>query len=323
MLSWLFFLVMSVAAMCGQVLGAGYLDLPDACMILQDTAPGEIHLQRSGICNGTPGRAFVDNSPGEVVKVYVEGQLIGEQMVKELAIVDVKGVLDKGETMAKEMALPENVHTESMRKKAEEVDSYYTSSEFQSKIEEQTNSILNGSMGYKAADYYTDVFSEKGGHLANDERIYIFVSSSMPMSALRTYAADVAKLSDRRVQMVMRGFIGGMSRIIPTTNFVANVLKKDASCELVGDKQCDMLPVDLLIDPLLFQRYGIEHVPAFVYVKGFESKAPGGSEGFTANVGKGGEVLSISGDASLIYIVSKFSTEYESTGLLKVAEALR
>lgn len=322
MLRWLFFLILSFIS-AGEAMAAGYLDTLDSCMILQGTSPGEILLRSAGVCNGVPGRAFVDNKPGEVVKVYADGTFIGEQRVKELAVADVQGALDKGEALAKEMVLPENPHDTTMKAKAAEVNKYYNSTAFQAKIEEQTNQILNGSMGVKASDYYPDVFAAKKGYLAKDERVYVFVSSSMPKHVLRTYAADIAKLGDEKVQMVMRGFIGGMSKMVPTTNFVAEVMKTKSTCELTNDTQCEMLPVSFIIDPMLFQRYGVERVPSFVYVKGFGSKNPGGSEGFASNVETAGEHLTMAGDASLGYILAAFAQESDSAGIEKASKALR
>lgn len=322
MLRWLFVLV-AVFVMAKSLYAAGYLDTPDVCMTLQKAEPTEVHLQPVGVCKGSPGRAFVDNNPGDVIKVFINGDFIGEQQVKKLSVADVSGALAKGAEMAKGLELQRNPHDDAMVQRAESLNAYYNSDEFRARVEEQMDRIKDGSLGVKTSDYYTDMPADRKGHLGENERIYVFVSKSMPLHVIRTYAADIARLGDRRVQMVMRGFVGGMSKIVPTINFVADVLKKDPMCQLTSESKCEMLGVDFLIDPLLFQRYGVERVPTFVYASGVEVKNPGGSEGFTPNIMSSGNVLSIAGDASFAYILSNFARESGSDMLAQAASTLR
>jgi len=326
MLRWLLFLIFVALTPVANVMAAGYLDTPDSCMVVQKAEGGGVWLESAGNCQGKPGRAFLEGvDPGDVFKVYADGRFIGNQQVKGLAVADVKSVLDRGSQSARDLVLPENVHTEAMQKKAQEVNTLYNSSEFQAKLQQQTDRILGGSMGAKASDYYPDLYEKmKAVHLGQDERVYVFVSSSMPQSVLRTYAEDIARLGDHRFQMVMRGFVGGVGQMVPTTNFVAEILKKDTGCALKSDVQCEMKPVNFLIDPLLFDRYDINQVPAFVYVKGLNMNNPGGSEGFGSNIGSPGEHLKLAGDASLGYVLSRFAGEKEaSAGLESAARALR
>lgn len=113
------------------------------------------------------------------------------------------------------------------------------------------------------------------------DKIYLFISSSMPIETLRNYARDIEEIKDQEVVMVLRGFVGGMKKIMPTRDFVLNVLKKDPDC---SGKECEAYNVNIVVDPLLFQRFGVEVVPTLVHE--------------TA-----GEFLSISGDASLNYLL--------------------
>ncbi len=130
--------------------------------------------------------------------------------------------------------------------------------------------------GYYGMDP-ADVVSEKRPGMADDthfsgtsifkedERIYIFVSSSVPKNTLRNYARVLDDLRQPRISMVMRGFVGGMTKVRPTLEFLRRVLFKDENC--YADK-CEVYRAPILIDPLLFRRYGIEDVPAVVYAKG-------------------------------------------------------
>lgn len=101
--------------------------------------------------------------------------------------------------------------------------------------------------------------------LKEDERIYIFVSSSVPKETLRNYARDIDSLGEPRISIVMRGFVGGMTKVRPTLEFLNGVLFKNENCD---SNKCEAYQAPLLIDPLLFRHYGIKAVPAIVYARG-------------------------------------------------------
>ena len=129
--------------------------------------------------------------------------------------------------------------------------------------------------------------------LKEDERIYIFVSSSVPKDTLRNYARDLDALGQPRMSIVMRGFVGGMTKVRPTLEFLRGVLFKEENC---NSEKCDAYQAPILIDPMLFKRYGIEAVPAIVYAKGVTDLTD--SEG----IKEGGETVDyyvLYGDAAL------------------------
>ena len=117
--------------------------------------------------------------------------------------------------------------------------------------------------------------------LKEDERIYIFVSSSVPKDTLRNYARDIDRLGQPRMSIVMRGFVGGMTKVRPTLEFLRGVLFKDENCD--SDK-CEAYRAPVLVDPLLFRRYGIEAVPAIVYARGVKGVDSTVSEGVKEEV---------------------------------------
>jgi len=101
---------------------------------------------------------------------------------------------------------------------------------------------------------------EFGTETLPNSRVYVFVSSSMPLTTLRQYAHSLARLG--RGVLVLRGFVGGAKEVKPTIRLIADILKKDSDCH---GPQCPRLPVEVQIDPLRFIRYGIHQVPALVY----------------------------------------------------------
>ncbi|MBI5642610.1 MAG: hypothetical protein HY954_03945 [Deltaproteobacteria bacterium] len=131
--------------------------------------------------------------------------------------------------------------------------------------------------------------------LKEDERIYIFISSSIPKETLRNYARNLDALGETRISMVMRGFVGGMTKARPTLEFLKGVLFKDGNCD---SEKCDAYHAQVLIDPLLFRRYGIEAVPAIVYARKIGGMDSTVSEG-VKKAAEMGDYYMLYGDAAL------------------------
>jgi conjugal transfer pilus assembly protein TrbC len=120
-------------------------------------------------------------------------------------------------------------------------------------------------------------FEEKGlqydeeylGRLAEQNReqslyenthLYIFISESVPNVTLRNYQKALEGIP---AAFVLRGLIGDdPSKFQPTQAWVQRMLCDDPPYE-TGSK-CFLNPVD--ISPNLFRAFGIERVPALVYV---------------------------------------------------------
>ena len=111
---------------------------------------------------------------------------------------------------------------------------------------------------------YKDPESEQAGLVSKPgDRLYLFISSSVPVPVLRRYAKAIDNIPG--AVLLMRGFIGGAKKVGPTMQFVAQVLRVDPNCT---GAECPMLRVRVDIDPLLFRRYGIKQVPAMVIAEG-------------------------------------------------------
>lgn len=167
---------------------------------------------------------------------------------------------------------------------------------------ERSKLIERGFYGMDAAGGVSGESQGQAGHahhgtaiLKEDERIYIFISSSVPKETLRNYARDLDALGQPRMSIVMRGFVGGMTKVRPTLEFLRGVLFKDETCDY--DK-CEAYRAPALIDPLLFRRYGIEAVPAIVYARGVKGVDSTVSEG-VKEVAETGDYYILYGDAVL------------------------
>lgn len=90
----------------------------------------------------------------------------------------------------------------------------------------------------------------------------LFVSSSMPVQTLRTYAAQLAKAGG---VMAFRGMPGGMTKVAPMAKLTAEILRLDPGCE---GPACAMRDVQVIVDPLVFRQHGVTRVPALAMIPG-------------------------------------------------------
>ena len=194
-------------------------------------------------------------------------------------------------------------------KKAEEfsqkIATYSRSEEFQNK-----QKVLKSQV-YQTAGIKNDHEKENGPELVSDQLV-LFVSSSMPEQTLRNYARDLAKLNG---VMVMRGTVGGISKLGATTKLTHDIIRVDPTCE--GAK-CKMWGTQMLIDPVLFRVYGIEQVPALIYQPNMHIQSY--CDGLE-KINRASAV--IYGDASLHGMLSRLgqiSPDRKITGLIKRLE---
>ena len=297
----------------------GYIATPDTCCVVDRVVEDTVHLRKVGICTGKPGRAYIETKLKKV-KVVVEGTLWKETDVEGMTIPDMANSLSNADRLAERMTVPGNRHEKEMTELAGTLDSYYHSDEFQLRVLNETERIKSEVFGDKVAGYYADKGKEVSkGKLASSERVYVFISSAMPLSTIRNYAASVARLGDPNVSLVMRGFVDGVSKIQPTIGFIASVLQRDQACR-PQDGDCEMLPAGLVVDPLLFRRYRIDRVPAVVYARGLKAEDAGLSEGDPTNTTISDHYAAY-GDARLEYLLDQIRRESGSDSLAALLAA--
>ena len=232
----------------------------------------------------------------------------------------VSGVITRANRLAADMknAIPANAYKRQGEIEARKTFEFYESPAFQRRVALENERLKKEVFrGLKA--YYRDMgphgkkaMSQRRKRLSPNERIYLFISSSVPETTLRTYIEQIAGLSDPNIEVVMRGFIDGMKYMSPTLKFIGKLLEKDPSCGL----SCGLYGVNVEVDPLLFRRYGILQVPAAVYVPDIEVLGPG-SEGLGRNA-KVGRSYAFYGDAALSYSLNRINEEAKSASLAAV-----
>ena len=90
----------------------------------------------------------------------------------------------------------------------------------------------------------------------------LFVSSSMPVAVLRSYAAQLEKAQG---VMAFRGMPGGLTKVGPMAKLSAQILRLDSACE---GPACAMRNVQLIVDPIVFRQHGVTRVPALAMIPG-------------------------------------------------------
>ncbi|WP_454884370.1 type-F conjugative transfer system pilin assembly protein TrbC [Sphingomonas oryzagri] len=95
----------------------------------------------------------------------------------------------------------------------------------------------------------------------------LFVSSSMPIDELRTYAMALEKTGGA---LAFRGMPGGLHRVGPMAKLSAEILRLDPGCD---GPACAMRATPIVIDPIAFRQHGIARVPAMAMVAGDPTRA--------------------------------------------------
>ena len=90
----------------------------------------------------------------------------------------------------------------------------------------------------------------------------LFVSSSMPVTTLRTYAGQLERVGG---VLAFRGMPGGLTKVAPMAKLSAEILRHDPGCE---GPACAMRDVQLIVDPLIFRQHSVTRVPALAMVPG-------------------------------------------------------
>ncbi|MDR6116637.1 type-F conjugative transfer system pilin assembly protein TrbC [Sphingomonas sp. SORGH_AS789] len=95
----------------------------------------------------------------------------------------------------------------------------------------------------------------------------LFVSSSMPVTTLRTYASQLERVGG---VLAFRGMPGGMTRVALMAKLSAEILRREPGC---SGPACAMRNVQVIVDPLVFRQHAITRVPALAMIPGDPTQA--------------------------------------------------
>ena len=228
---------------------------------------------------------------------------------------DVKAMMDAAGNQT--INIPQNKKD----KTADDTAAVFNSREYQRKLQQQIDTLksrLHPDQENQSQHPVSRKEKNQNNFLMRDERIYLFVSSSMPASTLKNYASDLDKLRDPNIVMVMRGFVNGIRFIKPTLEFIDNILLKDPGCDS-ATSQCAAYQANISIDPVVFSRFGIQTVPAIVYARGVNDTEAG--QGTTENIAA--DAYLVSGDMSLDYALELIGQKTQSSQIDNILKKLR
>jgi len=295
-----------------------YIETPSPCYKVEKIEDKRIYLRSTAeVCIQIMGKIQIEIEESiKHVFIHTDGKFWKEQTLTEFNLDSINQYMEKVDDLKKDLKVPENLHKEKVQEMAEKTYQFYQSKEFKEKLQAETDRLKEGVFKKPLEEYYSDSSKEiekTKGKLQPTERIYIFISSSVPIPTLRNYALALDRLGDPNIVMVMRGFVDGMKYIRPTINFVGDILKKDPGCDMTKQK-CDTYRADFQIDPLLFRRYQIAKVPAVVYATDVNVMDVQMSEGLENNT-KVSNYHVLYGDASLEYVLDTIQKETKSKSI--------
>jgi len=209
-------------------------------------------------------------------------------------------LLEKVKKDTDRMSLPTNSHNTAGMKAAQDAFARYQAEPWQQRIEAKKQQLSQRHLGPGEEILPTD---KQRPTLSPQEKLYLFLSSSVPITTINTYLATIAG-SGSEIVPVMFGFIGGLSQAKTQGKFFAAILQKDASCRDQPQQRCPRLTLTIKIEPLLFKRYGITRVPALVY-------------------DRGGDVVIVEGDAGLTGLLARIGKEVKSPGLAGLIKTIQ
>ena len=170
-----------------------------------------------------------------------------------------------------------SIKSNTLENEAQNLKEQIKSKDFQKKIVENENYILHDKkinwqqhLGqYKnRTNTALEQLKEKGTvsselssnqFLANNEKLFIVISSSIPEHILKNYFEMLQKVNTD-VTFVLRGTIGGIKKIKPTLEWIQEILTKSDNTRY---------EYNIMIEPRVVSKYKVEQTPAVLYVKNY------------------------------------------------------
>jgi len=237
----------------------------------------------------------------------------GVSCAVEMGESDVSRIMKKAREDAEniKMNLPVNRYQKDGTKAAERTSKLFHSPEFQERIQCEQQRLEKEIFADYTKPWKKKIrqktTEQKGmiGSLAANEKVYLFVSSSIPDETVHAYIVDLDKVTDPNVSLVMRGLVGGIAkaRAEKGQSYFSRIMKKELDCPKTKTP-CERYQVAIRLKPSLFSKYGITRVPAVIYE--YE-----------------GNSFLIQGDAGLDYLLERINREVRSKGLTGLIKKIR
>jgi len=250
---------------------------------------------------GTEG-SCTDTVASDETRVLVEKS---QEQAREQGIIDseaTKKAMEQARKLAETMTIPENIHKEAGIKAAEKTNADFRKPEFQQKLADEFNRQADLFLPESRKNTIKEQTAKST--LAETEKVYLFLSSSIPEASFQGYMAYLEGVPE--IVPVMKGMVGGLGKENKKerVKWWSKVLKKDTTCEKTAEKPCDLIKPAVSIKPALFYQYSITEVPALIY-------------------DRGDEIFQIQGDVGILTLLEKVNQEAKSPGLTGLIAKVR
>ena len=202
--------------------------------------------------------------------------------------------------LAEGIQLPANKNEEA-NKAAQQAAALFNSPEFQNRLHQLQEKLplRDATEAEKGAGKEEKI----PGALASEEKVYLFLSSSIPEEDVHSLLHTVAHTGDQGIVPVMYGFIGGIDNHQHQGEYFGRVLREDSACTDTPQTQCERFKTNLKINSSLFKQYNVSDTPTVVYDNGVKS-------------------WSISGNATLGYLLEQINQDAQSPALQRIVKRL-
>ena len=231
-----------------------------------------------------------------VLSLIMSSALAADQLTES-----VKRVIGKAEIEAEKIKIPVNTLREEGLKAAQEAAKSYESPVFQEKLRCEQKRLREEVFDDSTQDIKADL--PVAGKLAQDEKLYLFLSSSIPDDTVHNYLEVVETLNEPNFSLLMKGYVPG-----ERTQYLTRITRKDRNCVDQRHRKkpvlCDRFEIPIKIKPALFEKFEITKVPALVYENNHAA-------------------WKITGDARLDYLLERINQEAKSSGLKGMVTVLQ
>lgn len=176
----------------------------------------------------------------------------------------------------------------------------FNSAEFQNRVQEMQNHMA---VTEKSKDPDAPPANSMSGTFKAGERVYVFLSSSMPEEDVHAYLLSISRAGEPRIVPVFYGMVGGFANMQNQGKFFGAVLREDYDCVDTPSEMCRRVKVNIQMNPTLFARYSVTDIPTVVFDDGKNT-------------------WSVDGNASLSYQLEKINRDAKNPSLAQVVKQL-
>lgn len=162
--------------------------------------------------------------------------------------------------LAQDLVAQSKLKLKDKSKNIAKIEKYINSEEYQARQTELSQRIST-SLGLDIQPQQRDQ-ADNNRVLPKGHSVLLYVSSSMPIEVIHRYALDLHKVQGT---ILLRGPIGGISKMLPTSQFIRDLTKRDLKCIDTPTKECERLNIAITIDPKRFSENKITKVPALTF----------------------------------------------------------